>query len=96
MPFSRADHLDRDDANEMAGWDHGGGLDASARIEANDRAGLERLLRYCARPPFAQERLEQVGDDRFVYRLPEPRPMAAPTVPHSPGANRGAGCALPA
>ena len=23
------------------------------RIEAADRAGRERLLRYCARPPFA-------------------------------------------
>jgi hypothetical protein len=45
MPFARADHLDQDDANEMAGWDHGGGfsLDASVRIEAKDRAGLERL-----------------------------------------------------
>jgi hypothetical protein len=29
------------------------------RIEGPDRAGLERLLRYCARPPFALERLEQ-------------------------------------
>jgi hypothetical protein len=27
-------------------------------IEAEDRAGLERLLRYCARPAFASERLE--------------------------------------
>ena len=45
----------------MAGWDHGGGfsLDAAVRIEGRDRAGLERLLRYCARPPFALERLEQ-------------------------------------
>jgi hypothetical protein len=36
----------------MASWHHGGGfsLDASVRIEATDRAGLERLLRYCARP----------------------------------------------
>jgi hypothetical protein len=32
----------------MAGWDHGGGfsLDASVRIEGQDRAGLERLPRY--------------------------------------------------
>ena len=33
-------------------------LDAAVRIEGPDRAGLERLLRYCARPPFALERLE--------------------------------------
>ena len=60
----------------MAGWHHGGGfsLDASVRIEGPDRAGLERLLRYCARPPFALERLEQVGDDQLVYRFPKPQP----------------------
>ena len=36
----------------MRGWDAGGGfsVDASIRVEAHDRAGLERLLRYCARP----------------------------------------------
>ena len=27
------------------------------RIEGVDRAGIERLVRYCARPPFALERL---------------------------------------
>jgi len=39
----------------MARWEHGGGfsVDASVRIAAADRAGRERLLRYCARPPFA-------------------------------------------
>jgi Fe-S-cluster containining protein len=37
------------------------------------RSGLERLLRYCARPPFALERLEQVRDDQLVYRLPKPQ-----------------------
>ncbi|AHF00278.1 hypothetical protein THITH_15170 [Thioalkalivibrio paradoxus ARh 1] len=39
-------------------WEHGGGfsLDASVRIEADDREGLERLLRYCARPSFAADR----------------------------------------
>jgi hypothetical protein len=31
------------------------------RIDGHDRAGLERLLRYCARPPFALERLEQLA-----------------------------------
>ena len=35
--------------------------------EAPDRAGLERLLRYCARPPFAMDRLKQRGAD-LVYR----------------------------
>ena len=51
--------LEQDDAFEMARWANGGrfSLDASVRIEALDRAGLERLLRYCARPPFARDRL---------------------------------------
>ena len=74
--FARAGHLDPADARDMAGWHHGGGfsLDASVRIEGADRAGLERLLRYCARPPFALERLEQLGHDQLVYRFPKPQP----------------------
>jgi urease accessory protein UreH len=42
----------------MGQWAHGGGfsVDGSVRIEAADRAGRERLLRYCARPPFALAR----------------------------------------
>ena len=48
-------------------------------IPGRDRAGLERLLRYCARPPFALERLEAngygaPGGERIVYRLPHPAP----------------------
>ncbi len=43
------------------------------------RGLLERLLRYCARPPFALERLEATGygttgGERIVYRLPHPAP----------------------
>ena len=54
-------------------WANGGGfsVDASVRIGADDRAGLERLLRYCARPTFALERLQAAGPDRVVYRLPK-------------------------
>jgi hypothetical protein len=39
----------------MLEWLHGGGfsLDAAVRLDADDREGLERLLRYCARPPAA-------------------------------------------
>jgi hypothetical protein len=36
-------------------------------IEAHDRAALERLLRYCARPPFAMNRLRKEGAV-LVYR----------------------------
>ena len=74
--FARAGHLEPADARDMASWHHGGGfsLDASIRIDGPDRCGLERLLRYCARPPFALERLEQVGDNQLVYRFPKPQP----------------------
>ncbi|KAA6183258.1 hypothetical protein F2Q65_16335 [Thiohalocapsa marina] len=33
----------------------------------------ERLLRYCARPTFALERLELLDAERVVYRLPKPQ-----------------------
>jgi hypothetical protein len=84
--FARAGHLEPADAHDMAGWDHGGGfsLDAAVRIEGQDRCGLERLLRYCARPPFALERLEQVADDQLVYRLPKPQPDGRSTLRLTP------------
>ena len=60
----------------MEQWDHGGGfsLDAAVRIEAHDRRGVERLLRYCARPPFAAERIEELDRHRLIYHLPKPGP----------------------
>jgi hypothetical protein len=70
--------LDSEDAKEMQNWAHGGGfsVDASVRVEASDRAGLERLLRYCARPPFALERLSWAEDspETLRYQLPKPLP----------------------
>jgi Putative transposase len=38
-----------------------GSVDTSVRIEAHDRAGRERLLRYCARPAFSMERLRKAA-----------------------------------
>ena len=74
--FVRWGLIEPDEGESMLEWHHGGGfsLDASVRIEANDRAGLERLIRYCARPPLAGERLEWVDDGRekLRYRLPKP------------------------
>ncbi len=72
--FSRHGLLDPDDARDMLAWASSGfSLDASVCIAGHDRAGLERLLRYCARPPFALERIEQVNEERIVYRLPKPQ-----------------------
>jgi len=72
--FARSGLLDADEARAMRVWDNGGfSLDASERIAGQDRAGLERRLRYCARPPFALERLELVNAHQVLYRLPKPR-----------------------
>jgi hypothetical protein len=60
--------LESFEAKEMLTYRHSGfSVDASVCIQAHDRAGLERLLRYCARPPFALERLRKAGSD-LVYR----------------------------
>ncbi len=51
----------------MVAWEHGGfSIEASLRITLRDRdvprsvQSLEHLLRYCARPPFAFERLSVI------------------------------------
>ena len=61
----------------MRAWAHGGGfsVDSSVRIEGADRAdrtGQERLLRYCARPPFALALLHRRVALHPVYRNPKP------------------------
>jgi len=56
------------EAQEMLAYRHSGfSVDTSVYIAAQDRAGLERLLRYCARPPFALDRLRKAGSE-LVYR----------------------------
>ncbi|MBM4201290.1 MAG: IS91 family transposase [Gammaproteobacteria bacterium] len=75
--FQRRALLPEEATALMLGWDHGGGfsVDAAVRVPAWDRAGLERLLRYCARPIFASERLAWAEfDERLIYQLPKPRP----------------------
>jgi hypothetical protein len=60
--------IEKADAKEMLGYQHSGfSVDAGVLIEAHDRAALERLLRYCARPPFAMDRLRKEGA-ALVYR----------------------------
>ena len=61
------------EAREMLAFKHSGfSVNAGVRIEAQDRAGLQRLLRYCARAPFALERLRQRGAE-LVYHCPKPQ-----------------------
>jgi len=73
--FERRALLSSEAAQDMASWAHNAGfsIDASVRIEARDRAGLERLLRYGARPAFASERLTWHRDgEQLLYQLPKP------------------------
>ena len=50
--FERRGILSSETVGEMQGWGHSGGFSvhAGVRVAAPDRAGRERLLRYCARP----------------------------------------------
>src|SRR5262249_53902571 len=41
-------------------------------VHAQGRPRLERLARYCARPPIAMKRLEPLADGRLLYRFKRP------------------------
>jgi hypothetical protein len=41
-------------------------------IRAEDRKGLERLVRYVARPPIAADRLSELPDGRLSFQLKTP------------------------
>ena len=67
--FLKKGFLEKEEAENMLAWENSGfSLDASVLIEAEDREGLERLIRYCARPIFASSRLESAGN-RLKYIL---------------------------
>ena len=80
--FCRKGFLSREAAADMLTWQHSGfSVDASVRISLADRdvpehfRSLEHLLRYCARPAFALERLSVVPGtgnrpERVRYTLP--------------------------
>ena len=80
--FRRKGFLSREAAADMLTWQHSGfSVDASVRISLADRdvpvyfQSLEHLLRYCARPAFALNRLSVVPGtghrpERVRYTLP--------------------------
>jgi len=45
---------------------------ANTAVDEDDRAGLERLIRYASRPPLAQRRLSLDAAGRVHYRLRRP------------------------
>jgi hypothetical protein len=68
--------LENDAAHAMQAWQHDGGfcVDAAVHIGAADHAGRERLLRYCAHPPIALERLQQRDAEHLIYEAGKVRP----------------------
>ncbi len=51
-------------AREMLAWEHSGfSLHGATAVRAGDRAGLERLLYYCARPAFSVKRLSYLKEE---------------------------------
>lgn len=80
--FLRHGLLDAEAAADMLAWQNSGfSIDASVRVALVDRdvpnyfKSLEHLLRYCARPAFALERLSLLpgrngGPKRIGYALP--------------------------
>jgi hypothetical protein len=57
--------IEKADAKDMMAYQYSGfSVDAGVCIEADDRAALERLLRYCARPTFAMDRLRREATSR--------------------------------
>ena len=66
----------------MRAWAHNGGfsVDGPVCIEGADRIELERLPRYCARPPFAMDHLRQRDAAHLVYRNPKPAHGTAPSA----------------
>jgi hypothetical protein len=47
-------------------------LHAKRKVEAHDRAGLEKLCSYITRPPLAAGTLQKISDDRLVFKLKSP------------------------
>jgi hypothetical protein len=45
---------------------------AGTAVAADNRVGLEKLVRYCARPAVSLERLSRMEDGRFAYRVKHP------------------------
>jgi hypothetical protein len=71
-------------------------VDAGVRIEAHNRAALERLVGHCARPLFAMDRLRNQGA-ALLYRCAkqhsepgsnERGAQGRRTAPHSAGSDR--------
>ena len=88
--FARRGLLDSSAAADMRTWRGTGGfsIDGSVRIEGEDRAGIERLVRSCARGPLGRERLHAPAG---IEALSSPKALliCRHAQPHAMGAAPG-------
>jgi Putative transposase/Transposase zinc-binding domain len=70
------DHIDGDSLESLASprcaTISGFSVHANVSIGARDRQRLERLVRYCARPALATERLSKLSNGKLAYRWKHP------------------------
>jgi hypothetical protein len=70
--FCKRGFFNKNEVEKMLSYENSGfSLDANVRIQSWDKDGLERLIRYCARPPFKSENIRCNGP-WINYRLPKP------------------------
>jgi hypothetical protein len=72
-PEPRADPALEQKERRFSATHEGFDVHCAVRIAKGDDEGRERLVRYCARPPFALERIEPMKDGRVAYRMKTPR-----------------------
>lgn len=70
--FGKRGWFSDDEIEKMLAYTNSGfSLNGDVKIHPSDREGLERLIRYCARPSFASENLRWNGK-WLIYRLSKP------------------------
>ena len=76
-PFPAGEHVGEEDLDRkeprFSATCNGFDVHCAVRVEAGGDERRERLVRYCARPPFALSRIELLKDGRVAYRLKTPR-----------------------
>ena len=73
-------------ARKLACRYEGFSLHAGTRVAESSRFGLEKLCRYAARPPLANERLSRLPDGRLSYSLKRQWSDGSTHVVFEPGA----------
>jgi hypothetical protein len=70
--FGRKGWIEKEEAESIIQWENSAfSLNGAVCVESWDRAGLERLLRYCSLSPFVGENFKTYRD-KIVYTLPKP------------------------